>query len=403
MPAHPQILSWIDSQQERMLDLVVNWSGINSGTHHLDGVERFSAVVEKEFADLGAHFQRHPLLPHETVDAAGKIVQHPLADAISFTKRQHAQRKILLNIHLDTVYGAQHPFQRVTLMDSRTLRGPGVVDAKGGLVVLLTALRALERSDVAQNIGWEVLLNTDEEIGSVGSAPLLHEAAKRNHVGLIFEPALPDGSLVGARKGSGNFTVVFRGRAAHAGRDFHLGRSAILAAAQFISRLDAAQDALPGVTINCGHIEGGGAVNVVADLAIARFNIRVTHPRDQQAVERSIAEVAQLIGGKEGIQVQTHGGFTSPPKPIDARSARLFEAVQECGKLLGMNLEIHSSGGTCDGNRLAAAGLPVIDSMGPCGGHLHSEQEYLLIESLPQRAKLAAMLLLRIAGAEIEF
>jgi glutamate carboxypeptidase len=287
-------------------------------------------------------------------------------------------------------------------MDNQTLRGPGVVDAKGGLVVLLTALRALERSEVAHNVGWEVLLNTDEEIGSVGSAPLLHEAAKRNHVGLVFEPALPDGSLVGARKGSGNFTVVFRGRAAHAGRDFNLGRSAILSAAEFVTRLDAAQRDLPGVTINCGRIEGGGAVNVVPDLAIARFNIRVTHPQDQVAVEQRIAELAKQAGGREGIAVQIHGQFSSPPKPMDTRSARLFEAVESCGKQLGMNLEVHPSGGTCDGNRLAAAGLPVVDSLGPCGGHLHSEQEYLLIDSLPQRAKLTALLLLGIGAGEFQ-
>jgi glutamate carboxypeptidase len=277
------------------------------------------------------------------------------------------------------------------------LSGPGVADAKGGLVVMLTALRALERSSVASKLGWEVALNPDEEIGSPGSSRLLEEAAKRNHFGLVFEPSLPDGSLVGARKGSGNFTVVVRGRAAHAGRDFHLGRSAILTLADFITKLDASQSDFPGVTINCGRIEGGGALNIVPDLAIGRFNVRVTSAEDQSAVKRRINDLVQQASQRDGISVKLHGGFHSPPKPLDPKSSKLFDLAVACGKELGLNLQIHPSGGACDGNRLASAGLPVIDTLGPRGGNLHSDQEYLVIESLAERAKLTAMVLMQLA------
>jgi glutamate carboxypeptidase len=224
------------------------------------------------------------------------------------------------------------------------------------------------------------------------------EAARRNDVGLVFEPALADGSLVGARKGSGTFTIVARGREAHAGRDFHIGRSAILALAEFISKLDASQHDLPGVTINCGRIDGGGAVNVVPALAIGRFNVRVTNPHDQVDVESRITQLAQAIAAsREGISIQVHGGFHSPPKPLDPQSIKLFEAVQSCGKELGLNLSIHPGGGTCDGNRLAIAGLPVVDTLGPRGGHLHSDQEYIRIDSLTERAKLVTLLLDRLS------
>lgn len=387
-----------------MIQLVTRWSNINSGTYNLDGIERYAADVQREFASLGAQMSRIPLAPQEVIDLTGNVAQVPLADAIRFTQRADAPFKIFLCIHLDTVFAPEHPFQAPKRIDARTLRGPGVADAKGGLVVMLTALRALERSELAGNIGWDVLLNTDEEIGSPGSAPLLLEAAKQNQVGLVFEPALPDGSLVGARKGSGNFTLIVRGREAHAGRDFHLGRSAILALTEFIARLDAVQHDLPGVSINCGRVDGGGAVNVVPALAIGRFNIRVTHPQDQLAVERHFQQLIDSITRqREGISMQLHGGFHSPPKPLDPRSIRLFETLEVCGRELGLKLEVHPGGGTCDGNRLAVAGLPVVDTLGPRGGHLHSDQEYILADSLPERAKLTASLLLRIASGTMKF
>lgn len=387
-----------------MIQVVTRWSKINSGTYNIEGIERYAAEVQSEFASLGAESSRIPLAPQEVIDLTGNVAQVPLADAIRFTKRTDAPVRIFLCIHLDTVYSPEHPFQVPKKIDARTLRGPGVADAKGGLVVMLTALRALERSEQAENVGWEVLLNTDEEIGSPGSAPLLLDAAKRNHVGLVFEPALPDGSLVGARKGSGNFTLIVRGREAHAGRDFHLGRSAILALAEFITRLDAAQHDLPGVSINCGRIDGGGAVNVVPALAIGRLNIRVTHPQDQVAVERCIKELIDSITKqREGITMRLHGGFHSPPKPLDPRSIKLFDVLEECGKDLGLKLEVHPGGGTCDGNRLAVAGLPVVDTLGPRGGHLHSDQEYILTDSLAERAKLTASLLMRLTSGTLRF
>ncbi len=401
MNAHSPLLDWIDAHQADMLRLVSDWASINSGTHNLAGLSQFAAAVQGEFASLGGEVRHYDLPPAESIDSTGNAIRSPLGKAVGIIKRPEAPVKLLLCIHLDTVYPPHHPFQQVTRLDEHTLRGPGGADAKGGLVVMLYALRALERSDLAANLGWEVLLNPDEEIGSLGSAPLLLSAAKRNQLGLLFEPALPDGSLVGARKGSGNFTVIIRGRAAHAGRDFHLGRSAIVPLAEFIARLDASYSDLPGVTINCGRIEGGGAINVVPDLAIARFNIRVTRAPEQHEIEQRIARLAEEIGRRDGISVHVHGGFHSPPKPLDERSEQLIEAVQDCGKELGLAIDVHSSGGACDGNRLAAAGLPVVDTLGPRGGHLHSAQEYIIIESLAERAKLAALLMMKLATSQV--
>jgi glutamate carboxypeptidase len=392
------LLHWLDSQQSEMLRLVSAWANINSGTHNLNGLARLTSAVQQEFQSLDPQIKQHELPPAESIDSAGHVIRSPLGHAITFTKRPDAPVQVLLSIHLDTVYPPHHPFQQITRVDANTLRGPGVVDAKGGLVVMLFALRALERSDVATKLGWRVVLNPDEEIGSVGSGELLTEMARGCHAGLVFEPSLPDGSIVGARKGSGTFTVVVRGRAAHAGRDFHLGRSAIVPLAQLVTQLHTAQQNLPDVTINCGRIEGGGAVNVVPDLAIARFNARVSRSEEQHAVEQLIRDHVDQLNQRDGVAVHLHGAFHSPPKPIDARSQKLIELAQSCGKELGLNLGVHASGGACDGNRLAAAGLPVVDTLGPRGGHLHSDQEYLLIDSLSERAKLATLVLMRLSS-----
>jgi glutamate carboxypeptidase len=332
------------------------------------------------------------------VDSAGNVVPAPLGKAVSIVKRPDAPFHVLLNIHYDTVFGPEHPFQETTLVDDDTLVGPGVVDAKGGLVVMLTALSAFEQSDVRDGLGWEVLINPDEEIGSPGSAPLLREAAKRNQVGLLFEPAMADGSLVGARKGSGNFTAVLRGRAAHAGRDFHLGRSAVVALAELVTRVDAIQNGIEGVTINCGKVEGGGALNIVPDLAIARFNARVTTPEQARLVESRIAEVAdELAQTRDGITIDLRGGFHAPPKILDERTTRLMNLILATARELGMNLTHQPSGGASDGNKLAAAGLPVVDTLGPVGGNLHSDGEYVKLSSLTERAKLTALVLIKLA------
>jgi len=395
------LLNWLDAQQDEMLRLVRRWAQINSGSHNLAGLAQLIADVQGEFESLGGQITLIDLPPAQSIDSAGNVVHQPLGQAIRIVKRPDAPRRVLLNIHLDTVYGPEHPFQQVQRLDDRTLRGPGVADAKGGLVVMLFALRALEQSNLAPQPGWEILLNPDEEIGSPGSGPLLTATAGRHRIALCFEPSLPDGSLVGARKGSGNFTLVVRGRAAHAGRDFHLGRSAIVAVAEFITRLHALSRQLPeGVTINCGRIEGGGAVNVVPDLAIGRFNVRVTEPAQVPVVERSLRELANELNRRDGIRAELHGGMHAPPKTLDPRSLALLEMIRDCGRELNLDLKWQPSGGASDGNRLAAAGLAVVDTMGPRGGSLHSDGEFLLIDTLAERAKLTLLTLVQLARSD---
>jgi glutamate carboxypeptidase len=309
---------------------------------------------------------------------------------------------VLLVIHTDTVFGPDHPFQQVTRMDGNLLNGPGVADAKGGLAVLLTALEAFERSELASKLGWEVMLNPDEELGSPGSAPLLAEAARRSHLGLVFEPAHSDGTLVGERKGSGTFVVTVKGRAAHAGRDFHHGRNAVHAAAEVAVAVAERTGSVPGLTVNVGRIEGGGPSNVVPDRAAVHFNVRLpAHDNPERALADLRRTVAGVAGRRDGIVVEMRGSFTSPPRPMDLPTTRLYQQLADVGREIGLTLSWHTSGGVSDANKLAAAGLPTIDTLGPCGGNLHSEREFIQLDSLVPRAQLTALFLMKLAAGEV--
>src|SRR5256885_7707975 len=190
---------------------VIELCNINSYTFILEGVARVGEEAEHLLGALGAQIEWIDLPPAESIDDRGEVVHRPLGRALRARKRSDAPRQVFLGIHLDTVYPLDQPFQEVTGIDKNTLRGPGVIDAKGGLVVMLTEIEALERSGVAPQIGWEVLLNPDEEIGSPGAAHLMVESAKRNHLGLGFEPAIGEGKLVGLRKGTGDFSFFLPG------------------------------------------------------------------------------------------------------------------------------------------------------------------------------------------------
>lgn len=395
-------LRWVDAQHARLCGLVRAWAEINSGSHNLPGLALCTEAVAAEFRSLGGEERWLDLPPQTVMNDAGDLVERPLGQAVQFSKHPDAPRRVLLSIHVDTVYGPDDPF-RVTQPDRNTLRGPGVVDAKGGLAVMLAALEALESSDLAGNIGWTVLMNPDEELGSPGSSHLFEALAKGHALGLLFEPALSDGALVAARKGSGNFTAVMHGRSAHAGRDPHLGRNAIHALAEFVVKLSELNDVGAGLTVSVGRVEGGGAVNVVPDRAVCRFNVRVTTPEDQQAVEARIAELALRFNTRDGLRLALHGSFSAPPKPMDKDTLRLLGHLAVCGRDLGLDISWRDSGGTSDGNRLSAAGLPNVDSLGPRGGNLHSHEEFLLLDSLTERAKLTALLLLKLAAGELEW
>lgn len=400
-------LDFIRTQEQHMIQLTHDWSAINSGSYHVEGLCRMADTLSSHFAWLGGQEERLALPPLHQVDDAGEMAEIPLGEALRIRKRPDAPLQILLAGHMDTVFGRDDPFQAPCFPEAAgetigsILRGPGAADLKGGLVVMLKALEALEKSPWAEHVGWEVLINPDEEIGSPVSAPLFVEAAGRHRLGLLYEPSLPDGTLVAARKGSGNFTVQVTGRAAHAGRAFESGRNAVALLAEITAALHAINGRRPGITLNCARVRGGEALNVVPERATLGFNVRMGLTEDQAWLQQEIESVLAPFRMRDGFSVALYGGFTRPPKPLTPPLHMLQRLLESCGRMLGIELRWQDTGGCCDGNNLAAAGLPNIDTLGVRGGNIHSDQEYVLLDSLVERAQLSALLLMRLAAGDI--
>lgn len=387
-------MQYLEQNQQAMLDLTIKLAAINSGSFNLDGIKKMAEIMQKEMSALDCEYTSMPVAPYQLINQHGETVEYPLGNVLRFWTRPNAKYKVLILGHLDTVYSADHKFQAIDKVGGDILHGPGVADMKGGLVVLLWALKAFEQLPQSQNLGWEVLLNADEEIGSPGSAEIIAYRAAHNQVGFVFEPAMDEhGTLAGARKGSSTFTLVMRGRAAHSGRSFSEGRNAICKMAEVVTKLNALNGLREDVTINVGFMHGGEAVNVVPDCCVCKLNIRVPTQADVEWVLEQLNKIVKEQNTSPDYKLELHGGFHRQPKAMDANTTHLYEIVQKVGADIGQKIIWQTSGGSSDGNNLSAAGLPNVDTLGVRGGKIHSGQEFMLIQSLVERAKLFTNLL----------
>ena len=392
------LVSGID--QQRMLSRTQEWAAINSGTGNLEGLARMAQVLSETFAALPGDVTMRNPAPVVVVDAEGREVEKPHGRHLVCSVRPEAERRFLLTGHMDTVFPADHPFQDQKWLDDETLNGPGTADMKGGIAIIAEALMALETSDAASSIGYDVMINADEETGSLSSAALIDELARGKFAALTYEPsALPDGTLAHARGGSGNFSVTFTGKSAHAGRNPQDGRNAIVAAADCAVRLKAMQHA--DLPINPAKIDGGAANNVVPDHAILRFNIRPKTTEATEEFSRNLDALVQTLASEHDLAVALHGGISRPPKPVDEKAQKLFDLVRDTGAALGHTIGWQSTGGVCDGNNIAANHVPVVDTMGVRGGKIHSPDEFMIAPSLTERAQLSAIVLHRLATGDM--
>lgn len=375
-----------------ILERTLDWAAINSGTANIEGLASMAAHLADAFSALPGEVKLIKPAPVEKVDAQGH--PQPLAHGrhMVLSVRPQAERRVILTGHMDTVYPRDHAFQTCDWLDANTLHGPGTADMKGGLSLMLAGLLAYERG--APTLGYDVLINSDEETGSLSSRALIEELAKDKMAALTYEPALPDGSMARARPGSGNYAVVIRGRSAHAGRNPEEGRNAVVAASDLALRLAALRR--DGLSVNAARIEGGGPNNTVPDLAILHFNMRPRTPDlaviAQTLVDAAVAEVAVA----HDVAIHVHGGVSRPPKPISEETQALYGVVSKAAHDLGQAMTWKDTGGVCDGNNIAACGVPVLDTMGALGGSIHSPDEFLLADSLDARARLTALVLHRL-------
>ena len=380
-----------------ILARTLQWADINSGTGNLAGLATIAGLLADAASTLPGDIELAEPAPVERIDAQGQPYKVDNGRHFVLRVRPGANRRVLLTGHMDTVFAPAHPFQSCRWLDGETINGPGTADMKGGIALLLAGLAAFETTHPA--LGYDVLVNSDEETGSLSSATLIRDLAAGKLAALTYEPALPDGSMARGRPGSGNFAAHIAGRSAHAGRNPQDGRNAVLAASDLALRL--AAGVRPGLGLNPAKIDGGGPDNMVPDTAVLRFNVR---PADDAAlaeardlIERSVAEVAAA----HDVAIHLHGGFGRPPKAITPATQALFGGVRQASLDLGSDLAWADTGGVCDGNNIAACGVPVIDTMGALGGAIHSADEFLHVPSLAARARLTALVLHRIAQGVI--
>jgi glutamate carboxypeptidase len=297
----------------------------------------------------------------------------------------------LLMGHCDTVWQLGTLDVMPLVLEENRLRGPGVFDMKAGLAQIVFALRILKKLGLEPEVSPVVLINSDEEIGSPESGPVIRKAAEEAVRAFIPEPGMgPEGKLKTVRKGWGRFDLTVTGKAAHAGLDPTGGASAILELAHLIPQLHAMTDLDRGLTVNVGVISGGTRSNVIAAEACAEVDVRVLSMGDGTEAEGMIRGLTTTV---PGTSLTVDGGFHVPPLEPTPRNRALWEAAREAGKDLGVELEEAIAGGGSDGNTTSQY-TATLDGLGPVGDGAHAPHEFLFVDKQVERLALLARLLL---------
>ena len=389
-----------------MISDLIEVCNINSHSYNPSGVNSVADFYINKFQNSFKNkitIERLKLGSHQIMSDKGEFEQKELGDLIFIKKASsRASYRVLLMGHLDTVYPIDSQFQKCGKIDGDILNGPGVSDIKGGLLVMHKALEILESSKDADNIAWTVCLNPDEEIGSPESQKYFERLANEHDLAMIFEPSLSDGSIAWQRKGTGNFQLVAKGKAAHVGREFSSGQSAIYALAEFMIEANKLNSKEENIIINFGKITGGGALNTVPDKAVLGINIRTQALEDEKIAIDHLHKIINELNKKENLELSLHGKLNRKPKIPNEKMERLYEAFQSCAKELGLDLKKRNTGGCCDGNNLHEFGLANLDTLGVRGGNIHSKDEFICLDSLVERSQLNGLFLLKLASNEIK-
>ena len=271
------------------------------------------------------------------------------------------------------------------------LRGPGSFDAKGGLAMIVHALRLIRDLGAKPSVTPIVLIDSDEEIGSPESRRHVARLARRAERALVTEPALGlEGRIKTRRKGASQYRVVVRGRSAHGGLDPGAGASAIVELSHVVQAIHELNDPGRGVTVNVGTIEGGVRPNVVAGEAVALVDVRTERAGDRDRVEAGLRAISPATEGTE-VEVEREG--SRPPLEPTPRNRALWRAALGAGRALGLALEEGLAGGVSDGNT-ASRFTATLDGLGAVGDGAHAEHEFVDLERTVERIALLASLML---------
>jgi len=386
-------------QQPEMEKLLADWVDRNTGSWNTAGLEAFAPLVVEPLKTLGFEVTIEPGVPLDYPDRkdarTGPLI---VAQRKAQIAPENARHFLLLG-HTDTVFEPDSDFQKLAADPNSPRRaiGPGVIDMKGGLVVLLYALRALAESGDLSRADFTVMVNSDEEIGSLGSRPRIEAEARSAQLGFVFEPARETGEMARSRSGVGQFHLAVEGVASHVATSQRDGRSAIVALAKKVIAIESLTDYERGIILNVGTISGGTKRNIVPDHAEAWIDVRFDEIAQGQEVQRELERIAAANDGA-GTSAKLWGRLHRPPKPESAEVDRLLAAHRKVAIELGLpSPEAVHSAGVTDGSIMAEVGLPTLDSMGVRGGGAHTDKEWIELSSLSERATLAAILLRQLA------
>ncbi|MEJ2538434.1 MAG: M20 family metallopeptidase [Gemmatimonadota bacterium] len=369
---------YLDGRLEAMVDLLTELVLMETPTDVPSTHAPARKLLVEAWADLG---YRHRHIPGR--ETSGHVLFIPSA------RTRHRPIQLMVG-HLDTVWPVGTLEHMPVRREGGLLRGPGVFDMKGGLVMMIFAVEALQALDVPVSVTPVAFVNSDEEIGSPESRGTVRRLARAAGRALILEPALgPVGKVKTARKGVGHFTVSIQGRAAHAGLEPEAGTSAILELAHVIQMLHGLNDLDRGLSVNVGVIEGGTRPNVVAARSEARVDVRALSLEDADEVTRAIQALEPVV---PGVTLEVTGGFEAPPLERTPRNTRLWEQTRRIGAELGLDLEDVTAGGGSDGNTTSQY-TATLDGLGPRGDGAHAVREHIVVESLVERTALLAALL----------
>jgi glutamate carboxypeptidase len=382
-----ELTQWLEDEEGNMLELLERLVNINSGSLNKAGVDEMAAILSRELRDLGFSISSFPGEVIAMPSCPGSNYNVDVADHVLASK-SGSGKKLLLMGHLDTVFPPSSQFQTFR-RNGNTMYGPGVSDMKGGLVVMLYALKALEKFGLLEDKSMTILLNSDEEMGSLSSRKYVEEQALLHDYGLVYESGT---NMVRTRKGLGQARFVVHGRASHAGGAHQEGRSAIKELAYKIVELENMTDYESGVTVNVGVVSGGEARNTISPCAEALVDLR--YPEPQQGLDAR-DQFESIFGDVLSYPVETRDITTDswinlhrPPKIPTPESDHLLDRTLAIGRLLGMNIGTTDSGGGTDGSLAQGVGLPTLDSLGSSGTGAHSEREQGIVSSLVDRAQL---------------
>ena len=359
----------------QMIALLKQLVETGSPTHDKAAVNRLGAIVAREAQNLGASIEVIP-----KADVGDQII----------ARWGNGPGGILLIGHIDTVYPlgilSKMPFHE---KDGKIF-GPGVLDMKSGLVIMLTAISALQESGQMPARPITAFFNTDEEMGSYESREIIEKLGKDAELALVHEPAEPDGALLTWRKGTGKFKVKVQGRAAHSGGEHQKGLNAIAELAQHIVAIQNLTDYEKGTTINIGAVHGGRAINIVPAYAEADGDIRIMQVSEYKRVEEFMHSLTPVL---KDIVIEISCNLNRPPLPFNSMMEAAFDKAYDIAKGIGQEIKAGGSGSASDANFIAPLNVPVLDGLGGSGEGFHSDDEYVLTSSLPERASLTAALL----------